>query len=84
MSVLKIGRTVIISGSPGLEDEVARRIRRAKDDSRARILKDYGLQSFLEEWYAGELWKRWPYWFYFITTLNTIVVPILIILYFPS
>ncbi|XP_022149055.1 protein PHYLLO, chloroplastic isoform X2 [Momordica charantia] len=45
----KIGRTVIISGSPGLEDEVARRIRRAKDDSRARILKDYGLQSFLEE-----------------------------------
>ncbi|TYK09049.1 protein PHYLLO [Cucumis melo var. makuwa] len=53
----KIGRAVIISGSPGLKDKMARKIRRVKDDSRARILKLYGLQSFLEAWYGGELWK---------------------------
>ncbi|XP_022992379.1 protein PHYLLO, chloroplastic isoform X2 [Cucurbita maxima] len=53
----KIGRAVIISGSPGLKDKMARRIRRVKDDSRARILKAYGLESFLEAWYSGELWK---------------------------
>ncbi|XP_038893379.1 protein PHYLLO, chloroplastic isoform X4 [Benincasa hispida] len=53
----KIGRAVIISGSPGLKDKMARRIRRVKDDSRARILKVYGLQRFLEAWYCGELWK---------------------------
>uniref|UniRef100_A0A0A0KQZ1 Mandelate racemase/muconate lactonizing enzyme C-terminal domain-containing protein n=1 Tax=Cucumis sativus TaxID=3659 RepID=A0A0A0KQZ1_CUCSA len=53
----KIGRAVIISGSPGLKDKVARKIRRVKDDSRARVLKLYGLQSFLEAWYGGELWK---------------------------
>ncbi|CAI0431018.1 unnamed protein product [Linum tenue] len=53
----KINGAVILSGSPGLNDEMARRIRRAKDDSRARNLITYGLQTFLTSWYAGKLWN---------------------------
>lgn len=47
---------VIISGSPGLKDEPARKIRRIKDDSRASSLDAYGLKYFLDTWYAGDLW----------------------------
>ncbi|KAF7808980.1 protein PHYLLO, chloroplastic [Senna tora] len=47
---------VLISGSPGLKDKFARKIRAAKDDSRARSMVSHGLQLFLESWYAGELW----------------------------
>ncbi|KAK9276554.1 hypothetical protein L1049_006088 [Liquidambar formosana] len=53
----KIEGAVIISGSPGMKDIVARKIRRAKDDSRARSLVVHGLQLFLDSWYTGELWK---------------------------
>ncbi|CAN1297759.1 Protein PHYLLO, chloroplastic, partial [Linum perenne] len=53
----KINGAVIISGSPGLNDETARKIRRAKDDSRARNLVTYGLQTFLRSWYDGKLWR---------------------------
>ncbi|OMO72203.1 Menaquinone biosynthesis protein MenD [Corchorus olitorius] len=53
----KIEGAVILSGSPGLENAVARRIRRAKDDSKARSLVTHGLQLFLNNWYSGELWK---------------------------
>ncbi|XWS69567.1 hypothetical protein CRYUN_Cryun04dG0190100 [Craigia yunnanensis] len=53
----KIEGAVILSGSPGLEDTVARKIRRAKDDSRARSLIAHGLQLFLNTWYSGGLWK---------------------------
>ncbi|XP_021292917.1 protein PHYLLO, chloroplastic isoform X1 [Herrania umbratica] len=53
----KIEGAVILSGSPGLEDAVARKIRRAKDDSRARSLGTHGLQLFLDTWYSGGLWK---------------------------
>lgn len=55
---MQIDGAVIISGSPGLEDIVARKTRQAKDDSRARALITYGLPVFLDSWYAGELWKR--------------------------
>jgi isochorismate synthase/2-succinyl-5-enolpyruvyl-6-hydroxy-3-cyclohexene-1-carboxylate synthase/2-succinyl-6-hydroxy-2,4-cyclohexadiene-1-carboxylate synthase/O-succinylbenzoate synthase len=37
---------------------MARKIRQAKDDSRADFLLAYGLELFLDSWYAGELWKR--------------------------
>ncbi|KAJ9163450.1 hypothetical protein P3X46_023117 [Hevea brasiliensis] len=53
----KISGAVIISGSPGLKDGMARRIRWAKDFSRSRLLMDYGLELFLDSWYAGELWN---------------------------
>ncbi|KAH9772174.1 protein PHYLLO [Citrus sinensis] len=57
----KIKGTVIISGSPGLRDNIARKIRRAEDDSRACSLVTHGLQVFLDTWYTGELWER-PLW----------------------
>ncbi|TYG79762.1 hypothetical protein ES288_D02G162700v1 [Gossypium darwinii] len=53
----KIEGAVILSGSPGLEDAVARKIRRAKDDSKARSIVTHGLQLFLNTWYSGGLWK---------------------------
>ncbi|KAH9772176.1 protein PHYLLO [Citrus sinensis] len=53
----KIKGTVIISGSPGLRDNIARKIRRAEDDSRACSLVTHGLQVFLDTWYTGELWE---------------------------
>lgn len=55
---MKVNGAVVISGSPGLKDEVARKIRRAKDDSRAHFLNDHGLELFLDTWYSGELWNR--------------------------
>ncbi|KAE9597953.1 putative 2-succinyl-5-enolpyruvyl-6-hydroxy-3-cyclohexene-1-carboxylic-acid synthase [Lupinus albus] len=48
---------VLISGSPGLKDKLSRKIRAAKDDSRARSVVAHGLQLFLNSWYAGEMWK---------------------------
>lgn len=56
--IMKVKGAIIISGSPGLKDEVARKVRRAEDDSRARFLVAYGLKLFLDTWYAGELWNR--------------------------
>ncbi|XP_050872280.1 protein PHYLLO, chloroplastic isoform X2 [Lathyrus oleraceus] len=53
----KIKGAVLISSSPGLKDKLARKIRAAKDDSRARSVIAHGLQLFLSSWYAGELWK---------------------------
>ncbi|OAY31236.2 hypothetical protein MANES_14G092500v8 [Manihot esculenta] len=53
----KVSGAVIISGSPGLKDGQERKIRQARDFSRSRTLMDYGLQLFLDSWYAGELWN---------------------------
>ncbi|KAJ4846899.1 hypothetical protein Tsubulata_026226 [Turnera subulata] len=53
----KIDGAVIISGSPGLKDMTTRKIRKAKDDSRAHSLTVHGLQPFVETWYRGDLWK---------------------------
>ncbi|XP_075659886.1 protein PHYLLO, chloroplastic isoform X2 [Castanea sativa] len=44
----KIKGAVVIAGSPGLKDKVARDVRRAKDDSKAHLLVAYGLQLFME------------------------------------
>ncbi|CAI8583568.1 unnamed protein product [Vicia faba] len=43
----KIKGAVLISASPGLKDKLARKIRAAKDDSRARSVIAHGLQLFL-------------------------------------
>ncbi|CAK9155708.1 unnamed protein product [Ilex paraguariensis] len=53
----KVQGAVIISGSPGLTDREARKVRCAKDDFRACSLVSYGLEVFLDSWYAGELWS---------------------------
>ncbi|KAM7271199.1 hypothetical protein ACFE04_030413 [Oxalis oulophora] len=52
----KIKGAVLISGSPGLQDKVARKLRTARDDSLARFLMTHGLNYFLDSWYTGELW----------------------------
>ncbi|XP_068641777.1 protein PHYLLO, chloroplastic isoform X3 [Aristolochia californica] len=56
----KIAGAVIISGSPGLRDEVAQRIRASQDDAKATYLRKRGLECFLEMWYAGDMWNRHP------------------------
>ncbi|CAE5963485.1 unnamed protein product [Arabidopsis arenosa] len=53
----KIEGAVVVSGSPGLKDPVARKVRSATDDSKARMMVDNGLEIFLENWYNGGLWK---------------------------
>lgn len=53
----KVDGAVIISGSPGLRDEVTRRIRATQDEAKAQYLMTHGLVSFLETWYAGKLWN---------------------------
>ncbi|KAL8128672.1 hypothetical protein V2J09_017827 [Rumex salicifolius] len=52
----KIRGAIIVSGSPGLRDLTARKVRAAKDDSRASTLVSLGLKSFVQSWYAGDLW----------------------------
>ncbi|KAI4302200.1 hypothetical protein MLD38_037978 [Melastoma candidum] len=51
-----IAGAAVLSGSPGLRTEAERKVRRAMDDSRARVLVDLGLPLFLNSWYAGGLW----------------------------
>lgn len=55
---MKAKGAVLISGSPGLKDKLARKIRAAKDDSRACSMVAHGLQLFVKSWYAGEMWRR--------------------------
>ncbi|XP_052198857.1 protein PHYLLO, chloroplastic isoform X2 [Diospyros lotus] len=53
----KVAGAVIVSGSPGLKDVSARKISRAKSDSRASFLVSGGLEHFLDAWYDGALWN---------------------------
>ncbi|KAF2599247.1 hypothetical protein F2Q68_00008609 [Brassica cretica] len=53
----KIEGAVVVSGSPGIKDPVARKVRSATDDSKARMMIDIGLEIFVENWYNGGLWK---------------------------
>lgn len=50
-----VSRTVIISASPGIVEEAARRARRDEDEHRARRLETQGLEPFLEDWYRQPL-----------------------------
>lgn len=56
--IMKIKGAVVIAGSPGLKDKAARKVRMAKDDSRAHSLVAHGLQPFVDTWYTADLWKR--------------------------
>ncbi|KAH9607030.1 hypothetical protein KSS87_013805 [Heliosperma pusillum] len=53
----KVDGAIIISGSPGLKNASERKVRAAKDDSRARSIISFGLVAFLDTWYCGDLWK---------------------------
>ena len=46
-----VARAVIISASPGIADEGARRARRGEDEHRACRLETQGLEPFLDDWY---------------------------------
>ncbi|KAI7980537.1 hypothetical protein LOK49_Contig138G00007 [Camellia lanceoleosa] len=70
----KFEGAVIVSGSPGLKDVSARKIHKAKDDSRVCSLINHGLELFLDTWYAGELWNR-PLW----EDLRLCKVPLLLV-----
>ena len=50
-----VSRAVIISGSPGIADEPARRARRKEDEHHARRLETQGLEPFLDDWYRQPL-----------------------------
>ncbi|KAF5940172.1 hypothetical protein HYC85_021339 [Camellia sinensis] len=54
----KFEGAVIVSSGPGLKDVSARKIHKAKDDSRACSFINHGLELFLDTWYAGKLWNR--------------------------
>nr|GMD80396.1 protein PHYLLO, chloroplastic isoform X1 [Ipomoea batatas] len=56
---IKVEGAVIISGSPGLTNPVERKMRRAKDDFTASFLVSSGLESFIDTWYAGDLWNSY-------------------------
>lgn len=47
-----VDRLILIGAHPGIEDEGARRSRRAEDDRRAAHLVEIGLADFLDEWLA--------------------------------
>lgn len=55
---MKIKGAVVIAGSPGLKDKAARKVRTAKDDSKAHSLLTHGLQPFVDTWYTADLWRR--------------------------
>ncbi|KAL4586503.1 hypothetical protein LXL04_011139 [Taraxacum kok-saghyz] len=48
---------VMISGSPGLDNEFKRKARCVKDDSLACALVSYGLDLFIQTWYSGDMWQ---------------------------
>ncbi|XP_078444001.1 2-oxoglutarate decarboxylase/hydro-lyase/magnesium ion-binding protein isoform X2 [Wolffia australiana] len=53
----KIEGTVMISGSPGIRVDSARRTRLAQDEARANYLSALGMECFLKTWYASDLWS---------------------------
>jgi len=46
-----VERAAIVSASPGIADEQARRLRREEDEHRAQRLEMHGLEPFLDDWY---------------------------------
>jgi 2-succinyl-6-hydroxy-2,4-cyclohexadiene-1-carboxylate synthase len=50
-----VGQALVISGTPGLEEEDERRARREADDRLAEALRSQGLAEFLDHWYAQPL-----------------------------
>lgn len=45
----------LISGTPGIEDEMERRERRASDEALARRIESIGVESFVDEWLGNPM-----------------------------
>lgn len=53
----QVAAAVIISGSPGLQEPMARNKRAAQDDALSVSFRRTGLESFIEAWYQKPMWK---------------------------
>ncbi|KAJ7550965.1 hypothetical protein O6H91_07G126900 [Diphasiastrum complanatum] len=54
---LLVSAAVIISGSPGLNEDKSRSEKCAEDDEWADLLKTRGIRVFIKAWYERPLWK---------------------------
>lgn len=55
-----VGRVVLVSSTPGMEDEGERAARREADEERASALERDGLEAFAEDWARLPLWDGDP------------------------
>lgn len=55
-----VSRLVLVSTTPGIEDDVARQRRHEEDETRAQSLLLYGVESFLDEWLQSPLFATLP------------------------
>lgn len=53
---------VLVGGTPGIEDDVERAARRARDQDLADHLREVGVERFLDEWLAQPLFSGLPDW----------------------
>ena len=51
---------VLVSGTPGVEDEAERRARRAADDALADRIEEIGSARFVDEWLANPMFSALP------------------------
>lgn len=51
---------VLISGTPGIEDDTERAARRASDEALAARIEDVGVAAFLDEWLSQPLFAHLP------------------------
>jgi 2-succinyl-6-hydroxy-2,4-cyclohexadiene-1-carboxylate synthase len=51
----RVRRAVVVGGSPGIDDEIARRTRKREDDFRAREMGRGPFEDWLDAWYAQPL-----------------------------
>jgi 2-succinyl-6-hydroxy-2,4-cyclohexadiene-1-carboxylate synthase len=51
---------VLVSASPGLDDDAARQERRADDEVLAAEVESTGVEAFVDRWLAGPMWTSLP------------------------
>ena len=56
--LLQVLGAVIISGSPGIEEPMARKNRAKQDHALSQSLLHTGLESFIATWYQKQMWSR--------------------------
>ncbi len=56
-----VSRLVVLSATPGIEDEAERAARRARDEALAERIERVGTPAFLEEWLAQPLFSTLPH-----------------------
>jgi 2-succinyl-6-hydroxy-2,4-cyclohexadiene-1-carboxylate synthase len=55
-----VDRLVLVSGTPGIEDDAERAARRAADEALATEIERIGVDAFLEQWLAQPLFASLP------------------------